>query len=115
MRSLQHHLRPASEDVGNIFCIVFAAQTKQHALLLLANQELLQVTASGIKFNSFCAHFAAYAAPQSFVAINRDHLVWRALQRADSPRDERSQGSEKFRRVRVRRLERQHAVVFVFG
>ena len=83
----------------------------------LRGHELLQRAARGVRLDALRAVFAADAAPEGFVAVERDHFIRRAAERVHLARDGRGQRGEEFRRVGdvpefvgVRVMLRRHGV-----
>ena len=99
MIEAQRHLRVHAEGLVHVLRVVLAGQAQQHARLALRQHELLQRAARRIEHDALRAVLAADAAPQRFVAIERDHLVRRGAQGVDLAREHGAERGEKLGRV----------------
>ena len=86
MLPFQEHIASLIENIQRIFLIVFAAQTKQHASIHLADHESLQ---SEVHFDSRGTVFAAYAFPERVVTVENDYFERVSFQVEDSPDEDR--------------------------
>ncbi len=92
----QGHIRMAAEGLQDVFFVVLAAQTKEHAGVVLGHHELLEGAARDDFFRSV---LAADALPEGVVAVERNDLVGHQPQGVDLAGEQAAESGEVLGRI----------------
>src|SRR5262249_39772842 len=98
--AVERHLGTAAEDLPNVLLIVLAAQTEQHAGVVLADEEFLESTTWWIDLDTVRPDFAAHALPKRFVTSNDDYFPRRRLEGVNPAGQQRAQRRKERRHIR---------------
>ncbi len=88
------------EHLADILLVVLAAQTQQHAGVMLCHHKLLERAPRRINFNARSAVLATDAFPQRVIAVQHYHFVRAAPQGMNFSGDKSSKRRKEKRRIR---------------